>query len=155
MEHYRPFGADHAFNTLSWVAFRLHGVVGVAIKSHQDSPPRYPTEALAQSNAKVDRWCTLARPCPSPADVRIPSSPLFAFVCYMGMHAHGRPRAGHTPAPSHTGHDQAQSDTGPREIRHGQQIFGPTYAGTCPAVLGLSALRMADILPPTGLPRGY
>ena len=49
------FSATGASKKLSRTAFDSHGLVGMDIKSHQASPPYYPTEALAHGNAKVDR----------------------------------------------------------------------------------------------------
>ena len=39
---------------------------------------------LAHGNAKVDRWCELARHCSRPGDVLIPTSPSLGFLCYKG-----------------------------------------------------------------------
>jgi hypothetical protein len=54
------------------------------IKSHQTEAPFFPTEALVHGNTKVDLWCERARLLPMPDDVKIPSSPCIAFLCYQG-----------------------------------------------------------------------
>jgi len=63
------------------------------IKSHQSSPPFYPTEALVNGNAKVDQWCETARLLSKPDDVKIPSSRSIAFLCYKGRMITASPAA--------------------------------------------------------------
>lgn len=69
---------------LAKVAINAFGLTGVDIKSHQSGPRRDPTETIAQCNDAQDKWCELARPLPRPADIRIPSSPPFAYLTVEG-----------------------------------------------------------------------
>ena len=69
----------HKSVTLSRIAYESDGVVGLDIKSHQtDSTSPFP--AAVHGNEVQDKGCLEARSLPLPADVRVPTAGLFAWV---------------------------------------------------------------------------
>ena len=63
-----------------------HGLnmIGIDIKSHQTQEVLVPNIALVQGNDAQDTACDRARSLPLPEDVKLPTSPTFAYITFEG-----------------------------------------------------------------------